>query len=320
MTYCTDSAPTASSLPGETMAGSIDQTETMGDRLRAGGAFVVDRFVGPMLDGLVRHIDALRARLAGHRLRASVFFATVVAALSSVNIIKASTPKTTIWGRPWVIGVIAGANFFIAVVTVAFVRDYRRVVRAREIDDEPLQEACREIAARVVELTRVRAETVGVHLWILGGIWGFRHLERVASDKPGIQMHVIWRKRKGALGRAWKVRSDIVCFLGDANDIHSRAEFNALPAESRGYVRWHDFTRMKGKFSAVAAIPLELTIDGSRSFRGCISINVLGPDTLPKRRFDSFEQAIRSDPKIGELFAAAQAALQEREEKLRSVS
>jgi hypothetical protein len=288
--------------------------------LRIGVAFVLDQIVGPMLDGLVRQLDALRARLAGHRLRASVFFATVVAALSSVNIIKASTPGSAIWGRSWVIALIAGANFFIAVVTVAFVRDYRRAVRARGLDDEPLQEACREIAARVVDLTQVPPETVGVHLWTLGGLWGFRHLERVASDKPGIQMHVIWRKRKGALGRAWKARSDIVCFLGDANAVSSRAAFNELPPESRGYVRWHDFTRMKGKFSAVAAIPLELTINGSRSFRGCISINVLGRDTLPKRRFDAFEQAIRSDPKIGELFAAAQAALQKREEKLRSVS
>jgi hypothetical protein len=289
-------------------------------RLRDSGAFVLDRIVGPVLDGIVRQIDASRARLAGHRLRASLFFAAVVAALSAVNIVKASTPGSTVWKQPWVIGLIAGANLFIAVVTVAFVRDYRRAVRAREIDDEALAEACREIAARVVELTDVPRATVGVHLWSLGGIWGSRHLERVASDKPGIQMQVIWRKRKGALGRAWKARSDIVCFLGDANAVSSRAAFNELPPESRGYVRWHDFTRMRGKFSAVAAIPLELTINGSRSFRGCISINILGRDTLPKPKFDAFEQAVRSDPKIGELFAAAQAALQKREEQLRSVS
>lgn len=188
------------------------------------------------------------------------------------------------------------------------------------MDEGALEEACREIATRVVRLLRIPRDQVGVHLWSRAGTLGFRHLERVASDKSGIRMHVIWRKRKGAIGRAWKLRSDIVCFLGSANAVASRAEFNRLPIERRGYVRWPDFVRMKGKFSAVAAIPLELTINGSKSLRGCISINVLGPDTLPEERFGEFEQAVRSDPKMGELFAAAQAALQKREEQLRAAS
>jgi hypothetical protein len=281
---------------------------------------LLDLIVEPVLDGLIRSIDTLRSWLAGHRLRASLLYATVVAALSAANIVRSSSSTSPFWDRAWVVGLIAGANVFVAVVAVALVRDYRRIVRSRQVDEGALEEACREIATRVVRLLRIPRERVGVHLWSRGGVLGFRHLERVASDKSGIRMHVIWRKRKGAIGRAWKLRRDIVCFLGTANAVASRAQFNRLPVDRRGYVRWPDFVRMKGSFSAVAAIPLELSIDGSKSVRGCISINILGEDTLPEERFAEFEAAVRSDAKMGQLFAAAQAALEKREEQLRAAS
>src|SRR5437016_3209894 len=59
---------------------------------------------------------------------------------------------------------------------------------------------------------RIAMAKVGVHVWALKGLKGFRYLDRRATFilEPRRPTQVIWRKGKGAIGIAWNDDEPII--------------------------------------------------------------------------------------------------------------
>jgi hypothetical protein len=117
-------------------------------------------------------------------------------------------------------------------------------------------------------------DKVGVHVWTVKGLKGFRYLVRrttfVIKPRRRTAHHVIWCKGKGAVGIAWAEDDGI---LANVENLEARAPteaaFCAIDSRERFGLDWREFKRSK-HYRAVLAVPL--TTRGR--VKGCLSVDL----------------------------------------------
>jgi hypothetical protein len=148
---------------------------------------------------------------------------------------------------------------------------YSRVLRKAEKNDE-LHEACRALWHLVVERLGIDMGKVGVHVWAVKGMKGFRYLDRratftIENRRP---TQVLWRKGIGAIGLAWDDDDPIIASIERLQERGlSERLFSEIPRRDRFGLGWRDFKRSK-HYRSILAIPLR----GGRKVRGCLSVDI----------------------------------------------
>lgn len=169
-------------------------------------------------------------------------------------------PSASDWTRHQPLGwLLFGSAVGALVGTLLVVAGYTRSLR-RSGQHDDLQEACKGVWRLMVERFNVPMDRVGVHVWEIRGVWGFRYLHRRASfvirgrrNTP----HVVWGKGKGAIGIAWDEDDWIV---GNVEALRLQAAdeetFAAMSLRERFGLTWREFRRTSRRHKAVLAVPI----------------------------------------------------------------
>jgi len=202
----------------------------------------------------------------------------VVAAVDAVYAIsqilrEEEVPSASAWKVPHPLGWLLAVSGGIALVgTLLVFLGFDRVLRRTSKDDELLV-ACKGVWRLAVEKLGLPMDKVGVHVWSVRGIKGFRYLSRRATFviRPRRRSaHIIWRKGKGAIGIAWDEDEGIIA---NVENLQARGPsqrlFCAIPRRDRFGLGWHEFRRMR-HYRGILAVPLRVRGD----VRGCLSVDI----------------------------------------------
>jgi hypothetical protein len=132
------------------------------------------------------------------------------------------------------------------------------------------------LAASLIHVARRAGadwETTGIQAFLIRRDW--RRSQQVRAGKmrlgPVPSSGITWTEGKGIIGRCWATRAPQCADLEShfAPYLEStRAQWDALPVETRFGLTYEDFTRLRGKYGVVAAVPI---IDARDSYVGCIT-------------------------------------------------
>jgi hypothetical protein len=88
---------------------------------------------------------------------------------------------------------------------------------------------------------------------------------------------ILWTKEKGVIGRCWKEENVV---MKDTGAVHrdlldgTEAAWNAASDETTLGLTYEEFRRIRGKYSAVVAVPIMSETEGRVAFRGCVAADV----------------------------------------------
>jgi hypothetical protein len=181
-------------------------------------------------------------------------------------------PSADAWGASHPLGILLAVVGVLALVATLLVFvGYDRALRKNDQNDE-LARACRGIWRLALEHLQVDMAQVGVHVWAVKGVRGFRYLERRATFvlETRRSSNVIWRKGVGAIGLAWAEDEPLIAnvesLVGQAT---SERLFSEVPRRERFGLNWREFRRSR-HYRSILAIPLRRH---SRVL-GCVSVDV----------------------------------------------
>jgi hypothetical protein len=181
-------------------------------------------------------------------------------------------PRASAWTSHHPLGWILAVSGIGALLgTLLVFVGFSRVLKKQEQNDE-LAEACRGLWVFVTETLGIEMNKVGVHVWSVKGLKGFRYLQRRATFviEQRRRTHVIWWKGKGAIGVAWE---DDDPKIANVEHLHAlgptRDEFCAIPAAERFGMSWREFRRTS-HYRAILAIPLR----ANGKVRGVLSVDI----------------------------------------------
>jgi hypothetical protein len=183
-------------------------------------------------------------------------------------------PSQSAWKAPHPLGwLLAISGGFALLGTMALFLGFDRVLRRTSQDDD-LHQACKGIWLLAVEELGLPMDKIGVHVWGVRGLKGFKYLHRRATFviKPRRRSgQVIWRKGKGAIGIAWAEDDGIIANVENlAARGTSQRLFCEIPRRERFGLGWREFARLR-HYRAILAVPLR---DARGKVRGCLSVDI----------------------------------------------
>ena len=127
-------------------------------------------------------------------------------------------------------------------------------------------------------------------------------LKRVAKVRPWATIapsRITWRKNKGVIGRCWAEENPVVKYTRETYQPYLNAGekgWEQAGEDVRMGLKFKEFQRIKGKYSAAVAVPIMSEKDGKVRFRGCVSADV---------RWDGNAQPLLTDEAVDILRDAA---------------
>jgi hypothetical protein len=224
---------------------------------------------------LVKAYIWLEESLAPKRLRLSLLFGLVLVAGVGIALAKGLPfPSEAFWDHQYAKGLIVGGVVANGLASALLLADYRSLARA-QATAEDLRVVCSDLATLVSQELSLDVTKIGVHVWEIHGIWPVRYLSRVASSLPKRRhAEIIWRKKKGAIGRCWKTHGDVYADIGDLMNV-DEATLERLPPPARFHLRWREFSLTK-KYPTIFAVPLREG-RGARKLGGVLSVDLRVP-------------------------------------------
>jgi hypothetical protein len=203
----------------------------------------------------------------------SIAIATIATAYTVGELLKQEgMPSETAWAAHHPLGILLGLVGTLALIgTLLVFFGYDRALRKADQNDE-LALACRGIWHLAVEHLGIDMTGVGVHVWAVKGLKGFRYLERRATFvlEARRSSNVVWRKGVGAVGLAWAEDEPLVANVEHlAATATSERLFSEIPRRNRFGLSWREYRRSR-HYRSILAIPLR------RHTRvlGCLSVDV----------------------------------------------
>jgi len=183
-------------------------------------------------------------------------------------------PSADAWTAHHPLGRLLAVSGGLALVgTLLLFLGFDRVLRRTSQDDE-LLEACKGVWLLAADKLALPMDKIGVHVWGVRGIKGFRYLHRRVTfviKRRRRSGHVIWRKGKGAIGIAWAEDEGIIANVENLQARGSTKQlFCAIPYRERFGLGWREFVRMR-HYRAILAVPLR---DARGNVRGCLSVDI----------------------------------------------
>jgi hypothetical protein len=203
----------------------------------------------------------------------SIVVGTIAAAYGVGALLKEEgLPSKEAWMGQHPLGVLLAVVGVLAIVgTLLVFVGYDRALRKADQNDE-LALACRGIWHLAVEHLGIDMTKVGVHVWAVKGVRGFKCLERRATFvlEARRSSNVVWRKGVGAVGLAWADDEPLVANVEHlAATATSERLFSEIPRRNRFGLSWREYRRSR-HYRSILAIPLR------RHTRvlGCLSVDV----------------------------------------------
>jgi hypothetical protein len=226
-------------------------------------------------EALVRTVASARAWLARLLKPGSVVVLLVVTATGvGVVLREADLPDPGYWrsrGPAAIVLAIVAACSYIGYCLV--VLGYRRSLKGSD-QNTRLYTTCRDVASLVERNTKLTRDNIGVHVWTIRGMRGFRRLERrvkfVSVDRPATP--ITWCKGKGVLGQVWARDEWILADLEVLANAASEEEFYKIPRADRFNFTWNN-AKATQHYKAALVWPLHGGPPSARKVIGCLSVD-----------------------------------------------
>jgi hypothetical protein len=209
-----------------------------------------------------------------------VFVLGVVTVLKERQVPRASWWQPGSWGQ-WVFIVLSSLA---GLGTLLVIIGYRRLL-AREARKDTFQESAENFAKLVTNKTSLRRSQMGVNIWFVKGMIGFRRLARgptvVTTERH--ETPIMWTKGKGIIGQAWSRNKDRVADLDRVRELFTPETWCLLKRDDRFRLSWDEFDETK-RYRAVLAVPLRRRKWARFSVKGVVAIDSLVPGKIDELR------------------------------------
>lgn len=232
--------------------------------------------------------------------------AIIIAAFGVVQILRASdVGGETAW-KPgharWYVFVALAC--VVTVLSLLLALGYRSLLRRYSAKTD-FATAARNTLDYVLDNTELTREAVGVKVWRVQGIYGFRHLVEQATalvdDRQ--ETHILWTKGKGAIGQCWRIKMFVHADTETLQTLLAEhTAFCKIPWDDRFRFTWLQFQDTK-RFTAVLALPLFTKSYGRYPLRGVLSIDTTAEGGAAQIK------GIQDQPKFGPILRACEAVL-----------
>jgi hypothetical protein len=228
---------------------------------------------------------AVMAFLRGQRRPGSRWTFVLVIALGAVTTMKERQFPHASWWEPGSAGqaVFIALYLLVAVGTLFVILGFRRLL-ANEASKSAFAEAAEVVATLVEKETSLARNQMGVNIWVVKGMKGFRRLVRTATivvDKRH-ETPITWTKGKGIIGEAWGRNTTRIADLDRVRAAFpTRDSWCRFEREDRFRLSWDEFEETK-RYRAVLAVPLRRHRWARHTVRGVLAIDSLVPGKGPE--------------------------------------
>lgn len=164
------------------------------------------------------------------------------------------------------------------VATLLVVYGYVRLLK-RQSRRNRFAAAARELVNYIEKETSLGRHEIGVNIWLVKGLPGFRRLVRSVIEvaQPRKETHITWTKGKGIIGQSWAQKRSRFADLETVRGTFTTARlWCELERDDRFRLSWAEFQRTKA-YRSVLAVPLQANRLGRHPVRGVLAIDVLTP-------------------------------------------
>lgn len=205
---------------------------------------------------------------------ALVFALGVVTVLKEKQIPESSWWEQGNWGQWLFVGLSIPASLGTLLVIIGFRRLLTRHARG-----DLFKESAESFAKLALKETSLRKREVGVNIWLVRGMLGFRRLVRettvVATERH--ETPIRWTKGKGIIGEAWGRKKIRIADLDRVREAFTGPEtWCQVKREDRFRLSWDEFDETK-RYCAVLAVPLRRHRWSLHPVKGVAAIDSLVP-------------------------------------------
>jgi phosphate/sulfate permease len=208
---------------------------------------------------------------------ASAVTALLVAAVGAMGTAKEYDWPHESWWKPGqpalvifvILSLLAGLG--VAFIIVGFFRLLSRETRRRQF-----QAAAHSFVRCVEKQTSLQHHEIGVNIWLIKGVKGFRRLvrEAIAVAEPRPETPITWTKGKGIIGHAWRRNKSVFANLDTVRALFNEETWCALRRDQRFRLSWDEFNET-WRYHAVLAVPLRRHRFGVHRIRGILAIDAV---------------------------------------------
>jgi hypothetical protein len=171
-----------------------------------------------------------------------------------------------------IVSILAGLG------TLFIVIGFRRLL-AKGNRKQQFETAAQSFVRCVEKQTDLQHHEIGVNIWLIKGMKGFRRLvrEAIAVAEPRPETPITWTKGKGIIGQAWARKTSQFADLDAVREVFTAETWCELPRGERFRLSWDEFDET-WRYRAVLAVPLRRHRFGVHRVRGILAIDVLVPE------------------------------------------
>lgn len=206
--------------------------------------------------------------------------ALLIFALGAIGVAKEYDWPHESWWKPGSAGLVSFIvlSILTGAASLFVVIGFRRLL-TKKSSLEQFEKAAHDLSRLVEDQTslRLRRNEIGINIWLVKGMWGFRRLVRGAQvvAVPRRETPITWTKAKGIIGEAWARKTSRFADLDLVRSVvPTQAEWCSLPRDLRFHLSWSEFEETR-RYHAVLAVPLRRHRFARHSVRGVIAIDVL---------------------------------------------
>jgi hypothetical protein len=211
--------------------------------------------------------------------------------------------QTSDWEAAFVV-LTAAASAAAFLVAVGF-----RLLLSRHRTSQKFATAAQGLKLLVANHTGIKHEHIGVNIWRVRGLPGFRRLVREASTTSQMRSEtpIVWTKDKGVIGEAWGRDTSRFADLDAVRKLYpSETLWCELDRSDRFRLSWREFGETR-RYHAVLAVPLHGSRYARFPVRGVVAIDVLTPTNRTK------VEGVQSTAEFSSIIRTCEAALSREE-------
>lgn len=204
--------------------------------------------------------------------------AVLIVALAAVNVAKGVDWPMGWWNTPPGSVIFVILSILTGVATLFVALGFRSVL-TKQGRKAKFQTAAQSVVSLVEDKTQLSHADIGVNVWLVKGMLGFRRLvrEAIVVAQPRHETPITWTKGKGIIGEAWERKQSRFADVERVRGLYpTKQAWCGLPREERFRLSWAEWEETF-RYYAVLAVPLRRHRFGGHPVHGVVAIDVLVP-------------------------------------------